>query len=158
MSNGINLMKTPLQIHRELISPVLIGVSRNRCPSKALRAPIYIRANLVLSRDRASDLPSAFRSIIKFHLYRVCRILVSAALPVVPPESHHHDTVARTTIINSRPIGMERARMGIIDREKENERNVKPGSKSIWAGEKERGWMEGGRKSYTWYPETITIF
>ncbi|EZA52457.1 hypothetical protein X777_08532 [Ooceraea biroi] len=42
--------------------------------------------------------------MIKFHLYRVCRILVSEALPVIPPESHHHDTVARTTIINSGPI------------------------------------------------------
>jgi hypothetical protein len=99
----------------------------------------YVRANLVPRRERASDLPPAFQSIIKFHLYWVCRILVSEALPVVPPESHHRDTVARTAIINSQPIGMERARMEVIDSENKRESEIKPQSKSRWMGEKRRG-------------------
>lgn len=79
ISAGINLMKAPLQIHQGLISSVPTGMPSNRCPSKALqRAHLCSRqSSSLLEIVRLRSTSGAFRSMIKFHLYPVRRILVS---------------------------------------------------------------------------------
>lgn len=69
-------------------------------------------------------LPPAFRSMIKFHLHRPRRILVSEASPVVPPEGHHRDTLAHITIVNSRPFDCAAAREIGDNNEAEGEEKV----------------------------------